>query len=116
LDVFASVERWSIEERDMLVSASKVCFRPVELKIAAAWYVRVTFSSGREVHVNGFRSETEASDWIKGEASDWLERHGPAERRALPHIRRAPDPQIAAPRDHLVRLRNYFSNARTIPG
>jgi hypothetical protein len=53
-----------------------VKFEPIELKAAEpGWFVRVTLPHGEQIHINEFRTETEAKDWIADKAAAWLKKY-----------------------------------------
>jgi hypothetical protein len=48
---------------------------PCEIKDGSGWCVLVSWPSGLEQHVPGFRSLAEAEQWIVDESETWLKRH-----------------------------------------
>jgi hypothetical protein len=43
----------------------EVAFEPVEMKIGAAWFVRLKLPGGPQTWIDGFKSEVEAREWIR---------------------------------------------------
>ncbi len=50
----------------------KVEFEAVEMKIGAAWFVRLKLPGGRQTRIDGFKSEVEAREWIRDRSTAWL--------------------------------------------
>jgi hypothetical protein len=52
-------------------------FEPLRLKVGAEWQIVVTYPTGEIEHVGGFKSETEAVDWIGSTAClEWVRERG----------------------------------------
>jgi hypothetical protein len=49
-------------------------FEPIETK-TGEWCVRLSLPGGREPVIDGFKSETEAREWIKTDSMAWIERY-----------------------------------------
>jgi hypothetical protein len=47
-------------------------FDPIEMKVRPGWFVRVTLQGREPARLGGFRTEAEATEWIKRESSGWL--------------------------------------------
>lgn len=61
----------------MAETASKFRFVPQPLKVGTEWQVIAHYGDGREEHITGFKSETEALNWIGGSACyAWLKERG----------------------------------------
>jgi len=50
----------------------KPTFTPVEDKVGTGWHVDVVWEYGMKEEIPGFRSETEAQDWIDHKSGAWL--------------------------------------------
>ena len=61
----------------MAKNASKVTFDPKPLKSGTGWYVVATYPSGQQEHIAGFKSESEADEWLAGNRCQaWLKARG----------------------------------------
>jgi len=54
----------------------KVQFEPLKMKLESGWYVRVTFPfGGQPQKIDGFKTRTEAREWIKSKSAAWLKEY-----------------------------------------
>jgi hypothetical protein len=51
----------------------KVTFEARQMKRGSDWYVLMRASTS-QVHISGFKSETEANRWIATESAEWLKK------------------------------------------
>jgi hypothetical protein len=51
---------------------TKVEFAPVEMKTGSGWSVRVLLPSGKEFNLGGFKTITDAKEWIARKSALWL--------------------------------------------
>jgi hypothetical protein len=57
--------------------ATTIKFEPLPVKSEAEWQVVLTYPSGKEEHVIGFKSETEAVNWIGSSGCiEWVRARG----------------------------------------
>ena len=51
----------------------KISFKPQPVKVGLDWQVVAVHASGQREHITGFKSETEALDWIRSpQCHGWL--------------------------------------------
>jgi hypothetical protein len=62
----------------MVDSADKVTFDPKLIRLGVAWGLVATHTlSGRQEHIVGFHSETEAKEWLASKGCEaWLKTRG----------------------------------------
>ena len=61
----------------MAKDASKVIFDPKPLKSGTGWYVVATYRGGQQEHIPGFKTETEAVEWLaSSRCHAWLKARG----------------------------------------
>jgi hypothetical protein len=58
-------------------------FDPIEMKVSPGWFVRVTLQGREPARLGGFRTEAEASEWIKRESSLWLKDYSDRQHNAV---------------------------------
>jgi hypothetical protein len=56
----------------MKTHLSHALFDPIEMKVRPGWFVRVTLQGREPARLGGFRTQAEATEWIKRESSVWL--------------------------------------------
>jgi len=57
--------------------ATTIKFEPLPVKVGGEWQVVVTYPTGEIEQVDGFKSETEAVDWIGSTAClEWVGERG----------------------------------------
>ena len=59
----------------MTTLGPKVDFQPVEMRVGSGWFVRVTLPRGEPPRLGGFKTEAEATEWIKRKSAAWLKDH-----------------------------------------
>ena len=74
-DVVEMLEAWEAKEK----RDARPIFEIVKWKIGESWYVRVTLPNQAPENIEGFKSEGEASRWVRNESQVWL--HARNERR-----------------------------------
>jgi hypothetical protein len=56
----------------MTTLGPKVDFQPVEMRVGSGWFVRVTLPRGEPPRLGGFKTEAEATEWIKRKSAVWV--------------------------------------------
>ena len=56
----------------MTTLSPKVDFQPIEMKVGSGWFVRVTLPRGEPPRLGGFKTEAEATEWIKRKSAVWV--------------------------------------------
>jgi hypothetical protein len=63
----------------MAKSTPTITFNPQPLKAGHEWQVIATYPRGQQEHITGFKTETEAKDWIAKDSKTWLRKRGYAD-------------------------------------
>ena len=56
-------------------SKRKTKFESVQMKAEPEWYVRITLPHGEEIHIDEFKTESEARSWIGDKSVSWLKKY-----------------------------------------
>jgi hypothetical protein len=64
-------------------SAAAIAFESKPLEVGSGWQIVVTYPSGIQEHIPGFRTEAETQEWLSGRGRQtWLRARGYTERNA----------------------------------
>ena len=58
------------------MNAPTVKFDACPVQGGGEWHVVATYPRGGEEHIQGFKNETEAKDWIAKHSRAWLKKRG----------------------------------------
>ena len=58
----------------MVKSTRGITFDPRPLKIGHEWHVVVTYPSGQQEQITGFKTEADAQNWITNDSQAWLKK------------------------------------------
>jgi hypothetical protein len=56
----------------MATAPRKVEFVPTEMKVGRGWYVKAVLPNAPPLHLGGFKTESEAMEWVARKSKKWL--------------------------------------------